>query len=76
MLTSFYYNKEVEKHSQNLKYAKFSYSSKDKKYFLICEDCFWMASTIQHPSEYPLISYRKCPICKNKVDRFQIPNRL
>ena len=76
MLTTFYYNKEVEKHSQKFKYAKFSSSLKDKKYFLICEDCFWMASTIPYTSEYPLFSYRKCPICKNKVDRFQIPNRL
>ena len=46
-----------------------------KKYFLICGGCFWMASTLPRSLDYPMIRYKKCPICKNKLDNFQIPNQ-
>jgi hypothetical protein len=45
-----------------------------KKYFLLCEDCFWMASTLRHPSDYPVIRLKKCPICKSRVDTYPIPH--
>jgi hypothetical protein len=32
-----------------------------------------MASTLPYSIEHPLNRYKKCPICKNKLDRFQIP---
>ena len=71
MLSTVLYKKDIEKNNQNLKYYKFI--SLQKKYFLLCGDCFWMASTLPHPIEHPLVRYKKCPICKNKLDRFQIP---
>ena len=46
-----------------------------KNYFLICGGCFWMASTLPRSLDHPLIHYKKCPICKNKLDNFQIPNQ-
>ncbi len=55
-----------------LKYLKLN--SVKKKYFLLCEDCFWMASTLRHPSYYSLIRYKICPICKNNVDTYPIPD--
>jgi hypothetical protein len=72
MLSTIFYNIDVEKQNQKLKYYKFI--SLQKKYFLLCGDCFWMASTLPHPVDYPLFRYKKCPICKYKVDVFQIPN--
>jgi hypothetical protein len=72
MLSTIYYNKDVEKHTQNFKYTEVF--SIQKKYFLLCEDCFWMASTLPDPFDNSLIRYKKCPICKNKLDRFTIPN--
>jgi rubrerythrin len=71
MLSSIYYSKHIEKHNQKIKYNKLS--PIQKKYFLLCEDCFWMASTLRHTFDYPLNRYRKCPICKNKVEIFPIP---
>ena len=72
MLSTFYYKKEVEKHSKNLKYNKYIFEQ--KKYFLICESCFWMASTLPYRAlSYPLNFYKKCPVCKDKVDTFSIP---
>jgi hypothetical protein len=72
MLATILYKKDIEKYNQNLKYYKFI--SMQKKYFLLCGDCYWMASTLPHSIEHPLIRYKKCPICKNKLDRFLIPN--
>ena len=72
MLSTIFYNMEVEKQNQKLKYYKFI--SLQKKYFLLCEDCFWMASTLPHPLDYPLLRYKKCPICKNNIGTFPIPN--
>lgn len=71
MSYTIFYDKDVEKYKQKLKYYKLT--SIQKKYFLICEDCFWMASTLPHPLDYPLLRYKKCPICKNNVDNFTIP---
>ena len=72
MLSIILDNKDIEKNNQNLKYEN-KYRLQ-KKYFLICEDCFWMASTLPRSLDFRLIRYKKCPICKNRVDNFQIPN--
>ena len=66
-----FYDKEVEEYYKNIKYSRCS--SFRKKYFVICDNCFWMASTLSHPLEFPLKRYKKCPLCKN-IDQFQIPN--
>ena len=66
-------NKDIEKYGQNFMYNK-KYQLQ-KKYFLICGGCFWMASTLSPSLDHPLIHYKKCPICKNKLDNFQIPNQ-
>ncbi len=72
MLSTILYKKDIEKHNQKLKYCRFV--PIQKKYFLLCENCFWMASTLCHPSDYPVICYKKCPVCKNNVDTYPIPN--
>ena len=72
MLSAIHFNKHIEKHNQKIKYNRLS--PIQKKYFLLCEDCFWMASTLRHTLDNSLNRYRKCPICKNNVDRFLIPN--
>jgi hypothetical protein len=71
MLSAILYKKDIEQNNQNYIYYKFI--SLQKKYFLLCGDCYWMASTLLHPIEHALIRYKKCPICKNKLDRFLIP---
>jgi len=73
MLSIILDNKDIEKYGQNFKYNK-KYPLQ-KKYFLICGGCFWMASTLPPYLDYPLIRYKKCPICKNNVHNFQIPNQ-
>ena len=72
MLSTILYKKDIEKHNQKLKYNRLS--PIQKKYFLLCENCFWMASIFRYTLNYPLNSYKRCPICKNKVDIFPIPN--
>jgi hypothetical protein len=72
MLSTILYKKDTVKNSQNI--INYKFISLQKKYFLLCGDCYWMASTLPHPIEHPLVRYKKCPICKNKLDRFQIPN--
>lgn len=47
-----------------------------QNYFLICESCFWMASTLSHlkvNDNSPAI-YKECPICESKIDGFSISN--
>jgi len=46
-----------------------------KKYFLICESCFWMASTLSYFKSINNLSfiYRECPTCENKINKFTIP---
>jgi hypothetical protein len=50
-----------------------------QNYFLICESCFWMASTLSpHKSKNNLlpVNYTKCPLCDNKIDQFAISSIL
>ena len=44
----------------------------NKKYFLLCGTCFWMASTLPSLSNISLIRHKECPICVNDVYRFLI----
>lgn len=60
----------VEEHSTNLKYDLPNY--REKKYFLICDSCFWMASTLPYLPDICLIRYKKCPLCLDAVFRFLI----
>lgn len=48
------------------------YNLKQNKFFLLCGNCLWMASTISTLSDLCLIRYKKCPICIDKVYRFLI----
>jgi len=54
-------------------------SIEQKKYFLMCESCFWMASTLSYFKSINKLSssiFRQCPICESKIDRFTIPSDL
>jgi hypothetical protein len=65
-----YYKKYVDGHFKKIKYSILNL--KQKKYFLLCGTCYWMASTVPTLSDIRLIKYRKCPICVNNIDRFLI----
>ncbi len=50
-----------------------------QNYFLICESCFWMASTLsplKSNNNLMPVNYTKCPLCDNKIDQFAIPSVL
>lgn len=62
---------------KNSKHNDRAVISIQRKYFLLCESCFWMASTL------PLISadrfyapelFKNCPMCNSNLDRFSIPD--
>jgi rubrerythrin len=66
----------VMENTQNLNYYEpFDELQQQQNYFLICESCFWMASTLNYfklNNISPTI-YKECPICENNIDRFSIP---
>ena len=68
--TTIYYKKHIEKYFKNDKYNILQLNQ--KKYFLLCENCFWMASTIPSKKVIHPIRYKKWPVCVNKVNRFLI----
>lgn len=69
-------------HTQNLNNRYDSVDLKqqqEENYFLICESCFWMASTLSHIKSnniLPTTIYKECPVCESKIDRFSIPHPL
>ncbi len=60
-------------------YRNFNHNNKKniikRKYFLLCSECFWMASTltINLTDRYPIF-FKECPKCNNILDKFPIPN--
>ena len=68
--STIHYNKYIEKYFKKDKYNILHFN--EKKYFLICESCFWMASTIHSIKYISGIPHKKCPVCENNVDRFLI----
>ncbi|MGN6559080.1 MAG: hypothetical protein ACTHJ2_00990 [Candidatus Nitrosocosmicus sp.] len=69
--------KKIIIHHKNSKHYDRAVLSIQRKYFLLCESCFWMASTL------PLISsdrfnitelFKSCPMCNSNLDKFSIPN--
>jgi hypothetical protein len=44
-----------------------------KKYFFLCCNCYWMASTLHNSLEDPLVYYKNCPICNNETTSLSIP---
>ncbi len=67
-ITTIYYKKHLEKYVKYNNILKLN----QKKYFLLCENCFWMASTISTLKDIRLIRYKKSPVCISKVNRFLI----
>ena len=61
----------LEVNFSNLKHSFYSFSG---KYFLICKDCFWMASTLPMVLDKHLPCSKKCPICDNGIEKFAIPS--
>ena len=68
--TSLYYKKNVEKYFKNDGYGIFNFNQ--KKYFLICENCFWMASTMPIIKDIDRLRHKRCPVCEDKINRFLI----
>ena len=66
-----FYKKHADKHSKKVK-DNISVL-KQKRHFLICQNCFWMASAaLPDLSDVGSITYKKCPICVCNIDRFLI----
>jgi hypothetical protein len=61
-------------YSKNHKYSPLRLTQ--KKYFLFCNICYWTASTLHHLLDNRLIHHKKCPICKNDIDKFSIPQGI
>lgn len=51
----------------------FGIFSSQKKNFILCCDCYWMASTLSQSLEETMVDYKNCPVCKNETARFPIP---
>gem|GEM_PF-1872492 len=70
----------VAEYAQDLaNYESIEKLQQQQNYFLICESCFWMASTLSDlkSSNNSLpIHYTRCPLCNNKIDQFDIPSVL
>lgn len=65
-----YYNETKKKYSQKVK--RDVRDLMRHNYFLLCNNCLWMASMLSNfPSKY-LGDYKHCPICFNKMNRFLI----
>lgn len=67
--TIFFHKKYVEKYFKNDRYSIHTFN---QKYFLICESCFWMASTIPSIKDIGRLRHKKCPICESRLNRFLI----
>jgi len=65
-----YYKKYVEKQSKKVRNN--IPNLKQKGHFLICQNCFWMASELPTLSDICLKTYKKCPLCVYNIDRFLI----
>ncbi len=67
-----YDKRYINKHYEKFKCDVLNF--KELRYFIICSNCFWMASTLPSIKEIKLLKYKQCPICINKVSRFLICN--
>lgn len=68
--TTFSYRNSIEGYFK--KYTYNIFNLKQQRYFLLCNNCFWMATTIPTFSSIQKIKYKKCPLCANDTDRFLI----
>ena len=68
--TTFYYRDSVEGYFKKHTYNIIDFGQ--KRYFLLCKNCFWMATTMPAFSNIRKIKYKKCPLCVNDTDRFLI----
>ena len=72
MLYDIIYKKSIEEIHKKIKYNKVF--PKHNKYFLLCRDCFWMASTLPHLSNTHTRYFDRCPKCEDRLDKFLICN--
>jgi len=64
------YNKYIEKYFKKDKYNILNFNQ--KKYFLICESCLWMASTTPYIKDISRLRHKNCPVCESRINRFLI----
>lgn len=72
MSTTISYKNHIERYFKKDKYNILNFNQ--KKYFLICESCLWMASTIPSIKDISRLRHKKCPVCENNINRFLICN--
>jgi len=51
-------------------------SIEQKKYFLMCKSCFWMASTLSYLKSINNLWHinRQCPMCKKQINKITSPS--
>jgi hypothetical protein len=70
--TAIFFSNHVERTLKKHKYAVIDFTQ--QRYFLICKNCYWMATTLPTFSDILQIRYKKCPLCVTDTDRFLICN--
>ena len=66
----FSYKKNIEKNTKKFRYNRLIFNK--KKHFLICENCFWMVSTLPDSVYRNDMKYTRCPVCAHGVYEFPI----
>ncbi len=72
------YGRKKEKYvakgvTRNLNFPRHHLTQPPPDHFLICENCYWTASTFHPASDKQLNRYKNCPICKSGLNSFSIP---
>jgi hypothetical protein len=68
--TAIFFSNHVERTFRKHKYTVIDFTQ--QRYFLICKNCYWMATTLPTFSNIHKIQYKKCPLCVTDIDRFLI----
>lgn len=72
-----YYNETEENYSQKIDgNAAAAVDLTGHSYFLLCNDCLWMASMLSIFSSQYLDRCQDCPICYSRINRFAISEHV
>ncbi len=74
MSSLFLHKKKLEENRQEPIYSNRLYFRK-LRYFLICPNCFWMASTLSGSPYKHNTHLKQCPVCNDRIYMFLIDNR-
>jgi hypothetical protein len=70
MTNAIYHKKRIDEYPKKVNHIK--PNLEQKRHFLLCKNCYWMASTLPTLSDFRLTKYNKCPNCIGNIDKFLI----